>query len=296
MPQPPFAASGNFLALLTANKLSVLDASLNEIGSSQNLTNGGLLAAVPGGWLLAHSFQIQFIDTTGAASPAIVIPHEHSVKPVALVYGAAGRVLLLWRDFTAPSQNQVKAIITMQDGTVVVAPFILMGESLDTGPIGVTSNESSFFVGPSDGTLRRYLPDGTLAGTVSGYRVGWPTMLTWGNSIGWYIAEVPPQSGTFFAQRFDGSGAPVGTEITLAAPGRPVAFFADGDALIAAISETTPSSLSRFSVIRFDQTGAIASSVEVGVGFELHASLFANGIALTWSHASVTDVATVAIP
>jgi len=105
--------------------------------------------------------------------------------------------------------------------------------------------------------------------------------LGWGGTAGWYLAR---SNADLYAQRFDASGAMLGTLITAPA-GQVAGFVVRGDNLVLAYATQTPNmGPSRYELVSLNSAGTASAPVEIGVGISSSVGLANVGaiLAASW--------------
>ena len=268
------AASGDQLAFVADSATRYGhdgNGALIQLGSS----GAGLQAAfaIPSGWIVVGpDGALATLDKSGVVGPFSGGNNE----PAATYAFAAStdRMIEVW-EAQIGSQSAVTYRIADASAAIVVQTLRLGTETITT-PVRATSDGSSFFV-LALGQITRIAADGSVLSTspypANVYQVG---AFAWGTTGGWFAGALV--GNTDFAQRFDQTGALIGSPMTLA--DRPVGFSVDGDDLLESVGTGMPP---RLRLDRITPAGGVTQSPELGVGFGFSAVRFGPDLVGEWN-------------
>lgn len=279
------SVSGTLIAQLTTTGIALFDATA-ALGTSVQLAATSL-TATPTGWLVSSPQGIQalaFDGTLGAEHAALGAGATVAPGPV------AGHYLELWRQ---GAMRPVRAILHDASGATVGAAFDTF--MFDTGgELAATSDGVHAFLG-LDGKLAIIGDDGSVAISASTFPSLSRATLTHGTSS-WFVAA---ESGDWSAQRFDSTGAAVGTAIHIS--GSAEAFLDAGDGLLA-VRETgsTTTHVASVQLVRYATDGTAAATLAVGAdrlpGVPAELAHLGSDVVVSWSGPAGTNVARVTVP
>jgi hypothetical protein len=247
------AMSGTLLAVASSNAVTIFDG-LTKVHDVPITSVYGIVDVPSGGWLVRAGSPpgLSTLDSAGVRGTAHSIPQEMQGARMA---AAGDRVLLAWTAQLSSGWHVAVAIADTSGNIVVPAATILDGVSQY---VEVTSDGTGFFVA-SDGRLARVAPDGTST-VVTGFPASQARPhLVWSGSMGWYVTDTSLTG--FVAQRFDATGAKVGTAIPFDLGATSVELTGDGADLVAARFASA-----RLGLVRIDATGTVGADTEVGGG------------------------------
>ena len=268
------AASGDQLAFVADSATRYGhdgNGALIQLGSS----GVGLQAAVamPSGWIvIGPDGGLAALDKSGVLGPFSGGNNEpHATYAFA---ASTDRMIEVW-EAQIGNQSAVTYRIADASGAIVVQTLRLGTETI-TRPVGATSDGSSFFV-LALGQITRIAADGSVLSAspypANVYQVG---AFAWGTTGGWFTGSIVDNAD--FAQRFDQTGALIGSRMTLA--DRPVGFSVDGDDLLEGVGSGT---LPTLRLDRITPAGGVTQSPELGVGFGISAVRFGPDLVAEWN-------------
>jgi hypothetical protein len=269
--EPPqqLAASASHIAVATPSNIAIFDGSLNvQIVVAPNARD---LVAVPTGWLVVTATARFHLDRAGTIGMSIA----GTTTDPAAAYGAGGNVGIAW------AQNgAVRFTIVTTTGVEVIA-----GSDLFTGSKpSAASDGTSFFVGAA-GQLARIAADGTR--TIA---TGFPLRANERVYVvnGWYASVV---GNSLVGQRFDASGAVVGTAITVDLGGPILDLVADGTDLV--VLRRT----GHIELVRVSSAGTMSAPREVGGGDPVgQLDHMGTSFAVSWGSVSQLEIALATPP
>ncbi len=279
------------MMILGPNGLHIIDTALADVASVTIPSNLYYThAGVRGGWVVANAMvvtalQLTRVDTNGSVGPTTTIMHE-PLGTLAMAYGPSDRTLVAWIE--SSTSWEIWFAILDANMNVVAQPQKLVGPAGNLNRVSATSDGTSFFIATL-GQLHRIAADGSVVSTTSGLpqardSLGPSPFDIYATATGgWFVLFTGNTSQPYQAQRFDTSGALVGGTVALATTGYLYSFIADGADLLATMSTPLNDKVSAHSLVRFDATGAIASSIEVGRGSWLApAARFGANVLVSW--------------
>lgn len=253
-------------SLSTEPQFAILDADFSQASAFAIPSRPDLVVGVTGGWLLVRDRTIQHVSTTGLLGDPVEIWQVTDAWPRSIAFGAGGRALLVWVRGVALPEHEVWAAVLEADGTVAVAPFLLV-DAATAWTASVTTDGVSFFVAVPGRVVRV-----SASGAVSPVGTGFPTttpddqvQLSWSGGVGWYIVPTDTFDRSFAAQRFDASGAKIGAGVSFTSTLPVTQLQAVGAGFVGMAREELASELSRISLVRFDSAGVQGASTEVGL-------------------------------
>jgi hypothetical protein len=210
------------------------------------------IVGVQNGWLVARAtpHELFTLDAAGNIGPSKPIDTDEP----AMARGPSGRVVVAWSEGSLGQYTTYFEIVDANGGIVFPKTLLFAGGTYHRPAAG--SDGRSFFVGAS-GVLATIRSNGAYSVTTGFPNFGTNRVqVTWDGNAGWYVAM--DNVGSYVAQRFDATGAPIGSVITV---GLGDDFLADGNDLLVVRYESP-----KLRLVRIDANGSSISDQEVGAG------------------------------
>jgi hypothetical protein len=206
------------------------------------------------------------VTADGAITVSGPVPTDFVEGGFEMLYGPGDRVLIATNAQNwAHSGEAVRYVIADATGTIVDNGRELF--EADIHSLGATTDGVAFFVG-SHGNLARIAPDGTVA-TFAGFPLSSEqrpaVRLAWSTSGGWYVVKTGASEYT--VQRFDATGAPVGSPYALSLVYSIRDIEADGaDLLLLGLVRAAPPAATRLALVRVASDGTVVAADDIGAG------------------------------